>query len=108
MSLKNNRNKQILILSIILITFTLNLFVSNLISNEYLNDIHQDKNSNEDGKEILKNQDLSPDNADFQDTLGEILFKLEKFSEALNIMQKAADLDSKYKEKLEQFRKAAQ
>jgi tetratricopeptide (TPR) repeat protein len=51
---------------------------------------------------------LSPENADFQDTLAEILFKSGKFSEALTSIEKAASLNSKYVEKLERFRKAAQ
>ncbi len=52
--------------------------------------------------------DLSPENANFHDTLAEIFFKSGKFAEALTRMEKAANLDSKYIEKLERFRKAAQ
>jgi tetratricopeptide (TPR) repeat protein len=52
--------------------------------------------------------DLSPDNANYHDTLAEVFFKSGKFAEALTSMEKAANLHSKYKEKLERFRKAAQ
>lgn len=49
---------------------------------------------------------LCPDNADFLDTLAEIFFNSEDYSEALNLMEKAARLNSKYREKLERFREA--
>ena len=52
--------------------------------------------------------DLSPENADFHDTLAEILFKSGNFPEALKSMEKAASLNSIYIEKLERFKTAVQ
>jgi len=49
---------------------------------------------------------LLPENADFLDTLAEIHYKKEEYSEALNLMEKAVRIDPVYKEKLPRFREA--
>ncbi len=49
---------------------------------------------------------LAPDNANFLDTLAEILQKAGEYDEAVKVMETAAGLDPKYNEKLEKFRRA--
>jgi len=49
---------------------------------------------------------LVPGDADFLDTLAEILFQEEKYGEALQAMEKAVNLDSSYRSKLGKFRQA--
>lgn len=48
--------------------------------------------------------DLAPENANNLDTLAEILFKTGEHDEAIKVMETAASLDPKYKEKLEKYR----
>jgi tetratricopeptide (TPR) repeat protein len=50
---------------------------------------------------------LCPGKAPFLDTLAEILFKMGELDEALKWMEKAAALDSKYQDKLSDYRRAA-
>lgn len=50
---------------------------------------------------------LSPEYANFLDTLGEILFAKKSYSAALEVMEKAAKLDKQYEDKLPKFRERA-
>ncbi len=49
---------------------------------------------------------LLPNNANYLDTLAEILFKTGNYDEALSLMEKAANLDPRYQHKLPKFRQA--
>ncbi len=50
--------------------------------------------------------EFSPDEANFLDTLAGILYKTGEYTEAYSLMQRAAELDAKYSQKLEKFRDA--
>jgi tetratricopeptide (TPR) repeat protein len=49
---------------------------------------------------------LSPDNANYLDTLAEIYFRSRNITEAITLMEKAAKIDARYSKKLEQFKQS--
>ncbi len=51
---------------------------------------------------------LTPNDANHLDTRAEALFKSENYTEALRVMEKAAELDFQYQDKLPKFRQAVE
>ena len=48
---------------------------------------------------------LAPDEAEYLDTQGRILFALKRYEEAIDVMQRAAEIDPQHNSTLEEFRR---